>query len=132
MKPPIPPEKSADEHQQGQSRAAETDLLGQAVNGEGRVAIHPPIACLARLPRGGEQAIGVIELRQQAIEGGALFHGAGCLLSAPALAAVGLLRETNSRISKTAIIGRKRMNRKNSAKNRPMVPRNVVQSQMVG
>ena len=36
------------------------------------------------------------------------------------------------RISKIEIIGRKRMNRKNSVTNMPIVPMNVIQSQIVG
>ena len=36
------------------------------------------------------------------------------------------------RISKIEIIGRNRMNRKNSVTNIPIVPMNVIQSQIVG
>src|SRR6185436_6465349 len=36
------------------------------------------------------------------------------------------------RISKIEIIGRNRMNRKNSVRNSPIVPMNVIQSQIVG
>ena len=39
---------------------------------------------------------------------------------------------TSPRISKMAIIGRPRMNRKIIARNRPIVPRYVAQSQIVG
>jgi len=41
-------------------------------------------------------------------------------------------RGTSRRISKIAIIGRKRMNRKNRKRNIPIVPRYIVQSKIVG
>src|SRR6266545_4149897 len=118
-------------------RPTEAQSVGEPVNRERRVGVQSAVSRLARLSRGGDELLRPLELRQEAVDAGEIVaraqpsspatecSGMGCIASGPASG-------TSVRISKIEIIGRNRMKRKRSARNSPIVPAKVAQSQIVG
>src|SRR5439155_3005785 len=94
---------------------------GQVFDGEGRVRIHFAITLRIGCFRGAQQVFVRFEFRSETKR---LF------LVHSVIAFCG--SATSSRVSEMAIIGRKRMNKNSSVRNKPTLPNNVAQSQMVG
>src|SRR5688572_16798003 len=144
----IPPGRARDRADQDDHRDArppEPDRLGQPFDGVGAVRVHARVPGAVRGLGGLDQRVGVVELghdpvqrrvvpgRVRAADGVGVLHFAGAPSSrAQGVSLVASVSLTSSRISKIEIIGSTRMNRKNSAANRPIVPRNVDQSHSVG
>src|SRR5947209_6926396 len=114
---------AADQRDQRHARAAESERLGEPFHGKRRVGIHVAVAFGAASLRGRDELLGRVKLRHQSVEvRAALDH----FFSSPPVCA------TSSRISAIEITGRKRMNRNSRATKSPIVPANIVQSQMRG
>src|SRR5258706_6382102 len=113
---------AADEHDERQPGVMEPDGLAQLFDGEGRVGVHLAIAGFVRLARRLHDVRGRGELGDDSVDGVALRR------SHSSTSACGRM----VRISKMEMTGRKRTNRKSSARNNPMVPTKVMMSQRVG
>src|SRR5262245_21825349 len=96
-----------------------TQFLGEMFHWKRRVCIHSPIAGRLRLSHRVDQLVGRVEFGEQTVD----WRGVPHLTS---------VSGTRVRISKIEIIGRKRMNKNNSARKSPIVPANVAQSHTVG
>src|SRR5476649_1165778 len=113
-------DQAANQHDERQTRVVRAERVVQFLDRERLVRVHAPVAFLVRALRRRHQRRGILELGHQAVDHGRLH-------SSPTLAPGRIVR-----ISKIEIIGRKRRNRNSSDRNRPIVPRNVDQSQNVG
>ncbi len=96
------------------------DGLGQSFHRERAIGVDFLVAGFARTIGGGHQIAGRIKLDHHPVHGSALHSG---FTSASG---------NSVRISKIEIMGRMRTNKKMAARNIPMVPMKVIQSQRVG
>src|SRR5205085_1720852 len=106
----------------GQARVMESDGLAQLFDGEGRVSVHAAIAGGVRAARGLHDVGRRGELRHHSVNRMAFGRPHSSSTSACGRMV---------RISKIEITGRKRMNRKSSARNKPSVPTKVMMSHLV-
>ena len=121
MQPTRPPI----EHDQRQPRVARAERFVQLLDRKRRVRVHAAVALVVRALGRRDQRGRIVELGHQAVD---RELGSTSLIQSSSTFASGRI----VRISKIEIIGRKRRNRNNSERNRPIVPRNVDQSQNVG
>ncbi len=96
-----------------------TDFLSQAFDGKRTVGVDLVVAGFVRALGGVDQSLRRIELRHDAVVAFALHSFTSASGS-------------RVRISKMEIMGSRRTNRKIAARNMPMVPMYVIQSQRVG
>jgi len=94
-------------------------FLGKMLDGKRCVRIHPSIAGHARPSDSFKESFRLCEFGQQTINWSVLVQSPSDF-------------GTSVRISKIEIMGRNRMNRKSRARNNPIVPMKVDQSQNVG
>ena len=102
-------QQAAGERELGHVGLVQVQRVEHLFHRVGRVGVHGAVAGGVDSLRGLHDLLRRVELGQQAVELG-LAHG---FSSAP------LAAGTSVRISKIEIVGRKRMNRKNSVRNRP-------------
>ena len=112
--------ETADEHDERQPAVVRAHGFVQFLDRKRRIGIHAPVPLGARLRRRRHQRTGIVELRHQTVKPAR--HHSGSTLASGSI----------ERISKIEIIGRKRRNRNSRARNSPIVPANVDQSQNVG
>ena len=98
----------------------------QLLDRERRVRVHAAVALVMRAVRRRDERVRIVELRHQAVDQ-RIASPSDPRTSSSTFASGRIVR-----ISKIEIIGRKRRNRNSSARNRPIVPTNVDQSQNVG
>ena len=96
-----------------------SQFLGKVLDGKRRKRVHLSIAGRARPSHSCKQSFRLCEFGQQAVSWSVFVQSPSDF-------------GTSVRISKIEIIGRNRMNRKSRARNNPMVPMKVDQSQNVG
>src|SRR5262245_18256170 len=99
------------------------EQLAELPHRDRRVGVHVAVARFVRGAGGVHQLVEVGELGHEAVDRWPSLHAAG---SSSTRASGSMVR-----ISKIEIIGRKRMKRKKSVRKRPMLPRNIDQSQRV-
>src|SRR3984885_13331307 len=110
---------AADQYDQRNFVAVKTNFLGESFDGERAIGVDSLIARLVRKPGGVDQRLSRIELRHDAVDRIALHSFTSASGS-------------RVRISKIEISGNRRRNRNIAARNMPMVPMYVIQSQRVG
>src|SRR5438874_8285499 len=98
-----------------------SERIGQPFYGKGREAVHLSVAFCESFLRRAKKFILRFEFRSQPEK---------IFLAHVVIAFWG--SATSSRDSEIAIIGRNRMNKNNSVRNNPMLPKSVAQSQTVG
>src|SRR2546423_11648037 len=114
---------AAEQNQERHGRSAAPERFGQSLDWKRGVGIHPAIAFGIGALRSGKQIFRIAEFRHQSVNLVCRrFHTVACSFRS----------ETNSRTSEMEIIGRKRMKRNKSVRKRPMLPKSVAQSHMVG
>src|SRR4051812_8081856 len=105
--------------------------LGHFLDGVRGIGVHVVVARVVDPVRRRDQVVGRVELGHQAMDQREVMrmrlyaHRGVSVYSPPRLPG------TMVRISKMEIIGRNRMNRKSRERNRPIVPRKVIQSHIV-
>ena len=113
-------ENSANQYHERHTVLREANLLRQSLHRKRRIGIDLLIALLVGPACGSYQVTWGIELCHEPVNGNTLHSG---LTSAWG---------SRVRISKIEIIGRMRTNKNMAARNIPMVPKYVIQSQRVG
>ena len=99
-----------------------TQLLRQSFDRKGRVCVHRPVSVPVGRTHSLQQILRAPELCHHSINTRDCFH------LAPPVSGLGRI----CLISKIEITGRKRIKRNKRARNSPMLPVNVAQSQNVG
>ena len=120
--PPAMPSRPAGERELRHVRLVQVQRVEHVLHRVGRVGVHLAVAGRVDRLGGLHDLLRGVELGQEPVERLGAAHRSS---------SAGWAAGTSVRISKIEIVGRKRMNRKNSVRNRPIVPMNIDQSKIV-